>query len=94
MAPGAANPAPTGSVAGCDRAGRRHHAHGPLRPIELATATVMAGLAVALTVVGWFLPHLGLVAAFAVVPLGIVAQRHRIRALVAAASRPSCSAFS
>ena len=59
-------------------------ATGPLRPIELATASVMAGVAVALTVIGWFLPHLGLVAAFAVVPLGVVAHRHRLRALVAA----------
>ena len=56
--------------------------HGPLRPIELASATVMAGVAVALTVTGWFLPHLSFVAAFAVVPLGIVAQRYRMRALV------------
>ena len=56
---------------------------GPLRPIELATASVMAGVAVVLTVIGWFLPHLGVVAAFAVVPLGIVAHRHRVRALVA-----------
>jgi energy-coupling factor transport system ATP-binding protein len=43
----------------------------------------MAGIAVALTVVGWFLPHLGLIAALAVVPLGIVAHRYRMRALVA-----------
>ena len=43
----------------------------------------MAGVAVVLTVIGWFLPHLGVVAAFAVVPLGIVAHRHRVRALVA-----------
>lgn len=58
---------------------------GPLRPLELATAAVLGGLAVVLTVVGWFLPHLGLIAAFAVVPLGVVAHRHRFRALVASA---------
>jgi energy-coupling factor transporter ATP-binding protein EcfA2 len=58
---------------------------GPLRPIELATASVLATLAVVLTVIGWFLPHLGAIAAFAVVPLGVVAQRHRLRALLAAA---------
>lgn len=57
---------------------------GPLRPIELATASVLATLAVILTVVGWFLPHLGVIAAFAVVPLGVVAHNHRLRALVAA----------
>jgi energy-coupling factor transport system ATP-binding protein len=59
-------------------------ATGPLRPIELATAAVLAGVSVALVVIGWFLPHLGPVAALAVVPLGVVAHRHRFRALVAA----------
>jgi energy-coupling factor transport system ATP-binding protein len=39
---------------------------------------------VALVVIGWFLPHLGPVAALAVVPLGVVAHRHRFRALMAA----------
>jgi energy-coupling factor transport system ATP-binding protein len=57
---------------------------GPLRPIELATASVMGGVAVVLTVIGWFLPHLGIIAAFAVVPLGVVAHRYRLRALAAA----------
>ncbi len=59
-------------------------ATGPLRPIELATAAVLAGVSVALVVIGWFLPHLGAIAAMAVVPLGVVAHRHRFRALVAA----------
>jgi energy-coupling factor transport system ATP-binding protein len=59
-------------------------ATGPLRPIELATAAVLAGVSVALVVIGWFLPHLGPVAALAVVPLGVVAHRHRFRALMAA----------
>jgi energy-coupling factor transport system ATP-binding protein len=44
----------------------------------------LAGVSVALVVIGWFLPHLGPVAALAVVPLGVVANRHRFRALVAA----------
>ena len=68
-------------------------AHGPLRPIELATAAVMAGVAVVLTVAGWFLPHLSIVAAFAVVPLGVVAHRHRVRAVVAAAFAASVLSF-
>jgi energy-coupling factor transport system ATP-binding protein len=59
-------------------------ATGPLRPIELATAAVLAGVSVALIVIGWFLPHLGPIAALAVVPLGVVAHRHRFRALMAA----------
>ncbi len=68
-------------------------ATGPLRPIELATAAVMAGVSVALTVIGWFLPHLGPVAALAVVPLGVVAHRHRFRALAAAAFAASVVSF-
>lgn len=59
-------------------------ATGPLRPIELATTSVLASLAVVLTVVGWFLPHLSLIAAFAVVPLGVISHHHRLRALLAA----------
>lgn len=66
---------------------------GPLRPIELATSSVMAGVSVALTVVGWFLPHLGFVAALAVVPLGAVAHRHRLRALLASAFAAAVLSF-
>jgi energy-coupling factor transporter ATP-binding protein EcfA2 len=66
---------------------------GPLRPIELATAAVLAALAVVLTVAGWFLPHLGIIAAFAVVPLGVVAHHHRLRALLAAAFAASVLSF-
>lgn len=66
---------------------------GPLRPIELATASVLATLAVVLTVAGWFLPHLTVIAAFAVVPLGVVAHHHRLRALAAATFSASVLAF-
>jgi energy-coupling factor transport system ATP-binding protein len=57
---------------------------GPLRPIELATAAVMAGVSVAIVVVGAFLPHLGPIAFVSVVPLGVVAHHHRLRALLVA----------
>jgi energy-coupling factor transport system ATP-binding protein len=53
----------------------------------------MAGVSVALTVIGWFLPHLGPVAALAVVPLGVVAHRHRFRALAAATFAASLVSF-
>jgi energy-coupling factor transport system ATP-binding protein len=53
----------------------------------------MAGVTVALTVVGWFLPHLGVIAALSVVPLGAVAHRHRLRALLAAAFAASVLSF-
>jgi energy-coupling factor transporter ATP-binding protein EcfA2 len=57
---------------------------GPLRPVELASAAVLGSLAAVLTVAGWFLPHLGVIAAVAVVPLGLVSYHHRFRALAAA----------
>ncbi len=66
---------------------------GALRPIELATASVLAALAVVLTVAGWFLPHLGVIAALAVVPLGVVAHRHRLRALLVATFSASILCF-
>ncbi len=68
-------------------------ATGPLRPIELATAAVMAGVSVVLTVIGWLLPHLSLIAAFAVVPLGLVAYRYRLRAMVASAFAAALLSF-
>jgi energy-coupling factor transport system ATP-binding protein len=68
-------------------------ATGPLRPIELATASVMAGLAVAMVVIGAFLPHLGPIAFLAVVPLGLVAHHHRFRALMAAAFASALVSF-
>ncbi|HUJ67607.1 MAG TPA: ATP-binding cassette domain-containing protein [Acidimicrobiales bacterium] len=68
-------------------------ATGPLRPIELATAAVMAGVSVVLTVIGWLLPHLGLIAAFAVVPLGLVAFRFRLRAMMASAFAAALLSF-
>lgn len=57
---------------------------GPLTPIELATASVMAGVTVALVIVGWFFPHASGLVALAAVPLGVVAYRHRLRAVVGA----------
>ncbi len=68
-------------------------ATGPLRPIELATAAVMAGVSVVLTVIGWLLPHLSLIAAFAVVPLGLVAYRYRLRAMIAASIAAALLSF-
>ena len=76
-----------------ERVPEETRATGPLRPIELATASVMAGVTVALTVIGWFLPHLGPVAALSVVPLGVVSHRHRFRALAASAFAASTITF-
>ncbi|MGI8753874.1 MAG: ATP-binding cassette domain-containing protein [Acidimicrobiales bacterium] len=49
----------------------------------MATASVMAGVTVALVVAGWFFPHASALVSLAAVPLGVVANRFRLRALAA-----------
>lgn len=66
---------------------------GPLRPLETATAAVLGGVAVILVVAGWFVPHTNVVTALGAVPLAVVAQRHRLRALVAATCAASLVGF-
>jgi energy-coupling factor transport system ATP-binding protein len=56
---------------------------GPLRPHEVALAAVLGGLTVATVVVAQVLPILTSVALLAPVPLALVGQRTRPRALVA-----------
>lgn len=58
---------------------------GPLRPVELATAAVMGGVSLVLAVIGSIVPIAAVLQLLAAVPLGVVAQRHRPRALAAAA---------
>ena len=58
-------------------------ARGPLRPHEVALAAVLGGLTVATVVVAQVLPILTSVALLAPVPLALVGQRTRPRALVA-----------
>ncbi|MFF2395112.1 ABC transporter ATP-binding protein [Nocardia sp. NPDC058114] len=57
---------------------------GPLRPIELASGAVMAGLTVGLITVGSLVPMAAALQLVAAVPLGLLAQRYRLRALVTA----------
>ena len=57
---------------------------GPLRPIELATGAVMAGLTVGLITVGSLVPMAAALQLVAAVPLGLLAHRYRLRALVTA----------
>lgn len=66
---------------------------GPLRPVELATAAVMAAVTVVLAVAGVVIPVAGILAVLAVVPMGVVAQRHRPRALVAATAAATTVGF-
>jgi len=76
-----------------DRQQRPEPLRGPLTAIEMATASVMAGVAVALVVIGWFFPHASSLVSLAVVPLGVVANRFRLRALVASTVAATAVSF-
>ncbi|MGB3370743.1 MAG: ABC transporter, partial [Rhodococcus sp. (in: high G+C Gram-positive bacteria)] len=56
-----------------------------LTPAELATAAVMSSFTVGLSVVAMVVPMATALQIVAAVPMAVVAQRHRTRALVAAA---------
>jgi energy-coupling factor transport system ATP-binding protein len=64
-----------------------------LRAEELAEAVVLADVSLALTVVGQFVPLGGVLIAAAVVPLAVVAARHRVRAVIAGAIAASVVGF-
>ncbi|WP_067647656.1 ABC transporter ATP-binding protein [Nocardia harenae] len=59
-------------------------AHGPLRPIELATGAVLGGMTVGLITVGAVVPFAAALQMVAAVPLGMIAHRYRLRALATA----------
>jgi len=56
----------------------------------MAAAAAMSAVAVGLVVIGLVVPHAGAIEVFAVVPYGIVAHRHRPRALIAAFAAGAC----
>ncbi|WP_245550789.1 ABC transporter ATP-binding protein [Nocardia paucivorans] len=58
---------------------------GPLRPIELATGAVLGGLTVGLVTVGAVVPFAAALQLVAAVPMGLLAHRHRFRAVLTAA---------
>ncbi len=64
-----------------------------LTPAETATAAVMSSIAVALSVVAMVVPMASALQIVAAVPLAVVIQRHRTRALVAAAAAGILVAF-
>jgi energy-coupling factor transport system ATP-binding protein len=66
---------------------------GRLQADELAEAVVLADVSLALTVVGQFVPLGGVLVAAAVVPLAVVAARHRVRAVIAGAIAASVVGF-
>lgn len=59
-------------------------ARGALRPIELATGAVLGGVTVGLVTIGSVIPFAAGLQLVAAVPLGLLANRYRLRALIAA----------
>ncbi|MFR9767830.1 ATP-binding cassette domain-containing protein [Nocardia sp. SC052] len=57
---------------------------GPLRPIELATGAVLGGAAVGLVTIGSVIPFAAALQLVGAVPIGLIAHRFRLRALVTA----------
>ncbi|MFD0361520.1 ATP-binding cassette domain-containing protein [Nocardia sp. GCM10030253] len=57
---------------------------GPLRPIELATGAVLGGVTVGLVTIGSVIPFAAGLQLVAAVPLGLLAYRYRLRALLTA----------
>lgn len=64
--------------------GRTVAAHGPLRPIELATGAVLGAVTVGLSVIAAVVPLAAALQLIAAVPLSMLAQRFRLRALITA----------
>ncbi|MFI1914875.1 ABC transporter ATP-binding protein [Nocardia sp. NPDC020380] len=56
--------------------------HGPLRPIEFATAAVLGGATVGLVTVGSLVPFAAALQLVAAVPMGLLSHRHRFRVLL------------
>ncbi|GAA5066308.1 ATP-binding cassette domain-containing protein [Nocardia callitridis] len=57
---------------------------GPLRPIELAVGAVLGGATVGLVTIGSVVPLAAGLNLVAAVPLGMIAHRYRVRAMIAA----------
>lgn len=62
----------------------RAPASAALRPIELATGAVLGGATVGLVTIGSVIPFAAALQLVAAVPMGLLAQRYRFRALVTA----------
>src|SRR4051812_37206055 len=72
---------------------RTQTARGRLGPGGLAEAVVLADVSLALTVVGQVVPLGTVLLAAAVVPLAVVAARHRLRAVIAGVIAASAVGF-
>lgn len=66
---------------------------GPLRPIELAAGAVLGGATVGLVTVGALIPFAAALQLVAAVPLAMIAQRYRLRALIIATGAAALVSF-
>src|ERR1700760_3283742 len=66
---------------------------GPLRPGELAQSAVMAALCAATAIISIVVPFAGALALLGTVPMGLLAYRYRIRALITATVAAGVIAF-
>lgn len=57
---------------------------GPLQPVELAHAAVMAALCAAIAIIAVVVPFAGSLSLLGTVPMGLLAYRYRLRVLLAA----------
>jgi energy-coupling factor transport system ATP-binding protein len=57
---------------------------GPLQPVELAQAAVMAALCAAIAIIAVVVPFAGSLSLLGTVPMGLLAYRYRLRVLLAA----------
>jgi energy-coupling factor transport system ATP-binding protein len=64
-----------------------------LRPAELAEAAVLGDIALVFEVLGWFLPFGGVLQVLGVVPIALLATRHRSRAAVVATAAIATAGF-
>ncbi|PQE00192.1 cobalt ABC transporter ATP-binding protein [Mycobacterium sp. EPG1] len=66
---------------------------GPLQPVELAQAAVMAALCAAIAIIAVVVPFAAGLSLLGTVPMGLLAYRHRLRVLLAATIAGGLVAF-
>ncbi|QZT60984.1 ATP-binding cassette domain-containing protein [Mycolicibacterium austroafricanum] len=66
---------------------------GPLQPVELAQAAVMAALCAAIAIIAVVVPFAGSLSLLGTVPMGLLAYRYRLRVLLAATVAGGLVAF-
>ncbi|WP_082978808.1 ATP-binding cassette domain-containing protein [Mycobacterium sp. 1081908.1] len=75
------------------RPSRSRHRGGPLRPVELAQASVMGALCAVIAIISVVVPFAAGLALLGTVPTGLLAYRYRFRVLMAATVAAGMIAF-